>query len=97
MARESHTMEAIIVYGYQVYKEIWWTSEVIDHLLRGQLINRAIMMTTSPANHTYLGRENLRAGIYFKGFIFMVYQSTTKITKIGPCKNFPLYSSTQCH
>ena len=92
MACESHMMEATVG-GYHVYKEIWCTAEVIDDLLSDQLIEQAIMMAMPPANYTYmyLGHENLHAGIYFVGLIFMVCQSTVKTTKIGTRKNFPLY------
>ena len=86
--RESHTMEAI-VRGYHVYKETLCAAEVIDHLLRDQLIDRAIMMARPPANRSYLGCKNLRVGIYFAGLILAVCQPTAKI---GPRKNFPLYS-----
>ena len=91
MARELHMMEAI-VRVYHVYKEIWCVAEVIDNLLRDQLINRAITMAMPPANHAYLGCKNLHVGIYFTSLIFAVCQSTAKTAKIGPYKNFPLYT-----
>ena len=93
MARELHTMEAIVSV-YHVYKEIWCAAKVIDHLLRDQLIDRAITMAMPPANHAYLGCENLHVGIYFTSLIFVVCQSTVKTAKIGPHKNFLLYSTT---
>ena len=71
MPRESHTMEPI-VRGYHVYKEVWCAAEVIDHLLRDQMIARTITMATPPANRAHLSRENLRVGIYFAGLIFSV-------------------------
>ena len=49
MARELHTMEAIVC-AYQVYKEIWCAVQVIAHLLRDQLIDQAITMAMTPAN-----------------------------------------------
>ena len=57
MARESHTIKAI-VRGYHVYKEIWRAAGVVDQLLRDRLINRAITIATLPANRAYLSREN---------------------------------------
>ena len=57
-------MEAIVCV-YHIYKEIWCAAEVIDHLLRDQLIDRAITMAMPPANRAYLGCENLHVGIYF--------------------------------
>ena len=80
-------MEAIVC-GYHVYKETWCATEVIDHLLRDQMIDRAITMAMPPASGSYLGRKNLRVGIYFTGLIFMVCQSTGKIR---PRKNFLQY------
>ena len=94
MARESHTMEAI-VRGYHTYKEIWCAAEVRDRLLKDQLIDQAITMAKPPGNCTYLGHKNLRVDIYFMGLIFAVCQSTPKTVKIGPHGNFPLHG-TKC-
>ena len=49
MARELHTIEAIVCV-YHVYNKIWCAAEVIDHLLRGQLIDQTITMAMPPAN-----------------------------------------------
>ena len=73
MARELHMMEAT-VRVYHIYKEVWYAAEVIDHLLRYQLINRAITMAMPPVNRAYLGHDNLRVGIYFSSLIFAVCQ-----------------------
>ena len=41
MTHELHTLEAIICV-YNIYEEIWYAAEVLDHPLRDQLIDRAI-------------------------------------------------------
>ena len=72
-------MEAIVCV-YHVYKEIWCAAEVVNHLLRDHLIDRAITMAMSPANRTYLGRENLCVSICYVSLhvILVVCQSTMK-------------------
>ena len=90
MEHELHTMKAI-VHCYHVYKEIWCAAEVIDHLLRDQLINQAITLAMPLANCAYLGHENLRAGIYFTTLISRFANQPQKLRKLDT-ENFLLYS-----
>ena len=89
MTLESHMMEAIVC-GYNIFKEISCAAEVIDHLLRDQLITRAITMAMARSCQScILGSQELACRLLFCGFNFRGLPSNHKNCENWTSRKFP--------